>query len=96
MADDTEALFRDWLAEHRGTVPKVARAYTATPADCQDLAPEILLQVWRSLPQFRGQVRSATWCYRVALNTAPGWHRKERRRLTRQRPLPDAETTAAP
>lgn len=95
MADDTEALFRDWLAGHRGTVLKVARAYTRTPADRKDLTQEILLQVWRSLPQFRGEARSATWCYRVALNTALGWKRKERVRQTRHRPLPDAEIVAA-
>ena len=96
MADDADTLFRTWLAEHRGAVLKVARAYTATPADCQDLEQEILLQVWRSLPLFRGQACSATWCYRVALNTALGWHRTERRRRTRHRPLPDVEHLPAP
>jgi RNA polymerase sigma-70 factor (ECF subfamily) len=93
--DDAETLFREWLAEHRGAVLKVARAYTATPEDCQDLAQEILLQVWRSLPQFRGEASSATWCYRVALNTALGWRRKERLRRTLQRPLPDVENVPA-
>ena len=87
--EDAETLFREWLVAHRGAVLKVARAYTLTAEDGQDLAQEILLQVWRSLPQFRGQASATTWCYRVALNTALGWHRKERRRQTRQRPLPD-------
>jgi RNA polymerase sigma-70 factor (ECF subfamily) len=94
--DDAETLFREWLAEHRGAVLKVARAYTVTPEDCQDLAQEILLQVWRSLPKFRGHASSTTWCYRVALNTALGWHRKERLRRTLQRPLPDVENLATP
>jgi DNA-directed RNA polymerase specialized sigma24 family protein len=31
---------------------KVARAYTATSDEFQDLAQEILLQGWRSLPKF--------------------------------------------
>ena len=52
---DPESLFKSWLVEHRGAVLKVARAYTLTAEDCQDLAQEILLQVWRSLPQFQGQ-----------------------------------------
>lgn len=90
MPDDTaDKLFREWLDGHRGAVLKVARAYTLTAEDVRDLAQEILLQVWRSLPQFRGRASATTWCYRVALNTALGWHRKERRRQTRQRPLPD-------
>jgi RNA polymerase sigma-70 factor, ECF subfamily len=82
-----ESLFKSWLIEHEGAVLKVARAYTLTTEDCQDLAQEILLQVWRSLPQFQGRASPATWFYRVALNTALGWHRKERRRRTRQRPI---------
>ena len=82
-----ESLFKRWLIEHEGAVLKVARAYTLTAEDCQDLAQEILLQVWRSLPQFQGRASPATWFYRVALNTALGWHRKERRRRTRQRPI---------
>lgn len=86
---DAETLFKEWLVEHRGAVLKVARAYTITPEEGQDLAQEILLQVWRSLPQFQGRASATTWCYRVALNTALAWHRKERHRLARQRPLLD-------
>ena len=93
MSDENaETLFKDWLVEHRGTVLKVARAYTLTAEDAQDLVQEILLQVWRSLPQFQGHASATTWCYRVALNTALAWHRKERRRHARQRPLLDGET----
>ncbi len=81
------ALFHNWLRDHSAAVVKIARAYTLTSADCQDLAQEILLQVWSSLPQFEGRASPATWFYRVALNTALSWHRKERRRQTRQQPL---------
>jgi RNA polymerase sigma-70 factor (ECF subfamily) len=70
---------------------KVARAYTLAAEDCQDLAQEILLQVWRSLPQFQGRASASTWVYRVALNTALGWHRKEGRRRARQQPLLEPE-----
>lgn len=88
MADeDLESQFKSWLVEHGGAVLKVARAYTLTSEDCQDLAQEILLQVWRSLPQFQGRASAATWIYRVALNTALGWRRKEHRRRARQHPV---------
>ncbi len=85
--ESLESQFKSWLIEHDGAVLKVARAYTLTTEDCQDLAQEILLQVWRSLPQFQGRASATTWFYRVALNTALGWHRKERRRRTRQQPI---------
>ena len=86
-----ESLFKSWLREHGGAVLKVARAYTLTTEDCQDLAQEILLQVWRSLPQFQGRASATTWFYRVALNTALGWHRKEHRRRARQQPILEVE-----
>jgi RNA polymerase sigma-70 factor (ECF subfamily) len=81
--------FLGWLDRHGSIVLKVARAYTRTGADCQDLAQDILLQLWRSSARFEGRASEATWVYRVALNTALGWHRKETRRRARQRPLLD-------
>lgn len=38
-----------------------------------------------------GTASGTTWCYRVALNTALGWHRKEHRRRKRQQPVLAAE-----
>ena len=70
---------------------KVARAYTLNDEECQDLAQEILLQAWRSLPKFEGKASAATWFYRVALHTAMNWHRKDRPRRINQRPLIDVE-----
>lgn len=93
--ENLESLFKSWLIEHNGAVLKVARAYTLTSEDCQDLAQEILLQVWRSLPQFQGRASAATWFYRVALNTALGWHRKEHRRQARQQTIVAVEDLPA-
>ena len=92
MPDErSDTVFMGWLDRHGPTVLKVARAYTRTAADCQDLAQDILLQLWRSAPRFGGRAGEATWVYRVALNTALGWRRKEGRRRSRQRPLLDVE-----
>ena len=87
LNDNRESLFKSWLRDHGGAVLKVARAYTFTTEDCQDLVQEILLQVWRSMPRFQGRASPTTWFYRVALNTALGWRRKERRRQVRQQPI---------
>ena len=89
--ENREALFKTWLHEYGGIVLKVARAYTLTEEECQDLEQEILLQLWRSLPQFQGRASASTWVYRVALNTALSWHRKEGRRRARQQPFLEPE-----
>jgi len=85
----------NWLGEHSAAVMKVARAYTLTSDECQDLAQEILLQAWRSLPNFAGQASPATWFYRVALHTAMNWQRKDKPRRTRQQQLVEVQVLAA-
>ena len=87
LDEDRKSLFMNWLGEHGSSVMKVARAYTLTSEECQDLAQEILLQAWRSLPKFEGKSNAATWFYRVALHTAMNWQRNDKPRRARQLPL---------
>jgi RNA polymerase sigma-70 factor (ECF subfamily) len=62
------------------------------------LAQEIVVQLWRSYPRFDERKSFSTWMYRVAMNVAISFSRRETRR-TRDR-LPDGatvlETIAAP
>ena len=90
-----KALFTNWLEEHSSSVIKVARAYTLTSEETQDLAQEILLQAWRSLPTFEGKASPATWFYRVALHTAMNWHRKDKPRRASQKPLLEVQAVAS-
>ena len=92
LDEDQKSLFMTWLGEHGSSVMKVARAYTLTSDECQDLAQEILLQAWQSLPKFERKASPATWFYRVALHTAMNWHRKDQLRRARQQPLLDVQT----
>ncbi len=59
---------------------KVVRAFAATQQDQEDLLQEIALQLWSSLPAFRGEAKESTWIYRVSFNTALVWKRDEKRR----------------
>ncbi len=94
LDEDQKSVFMTWLGEHGASVMKVARAYTLTSEECQDLAQEILLQAWRSLPKFEGKASAATWFYRVALHTAMNWHRKDKPRRSTQQPLLAVQTVA--
>ena len=75
-----EEIFRRWSSEHLGLILKVVRGFAATPQDQDDLLQDVLLQVWSSIPSFRGEAKETTWIYRVAFNTALAWRRGERRR----------------
>ena len=94
LDQDQKSLFMNWLGEHGSSVMKVARAYTLTSEECHDLAQEILLQAWRSLPNLEHKANAATWFYRVALHTAMNWHRKDRPRRLRQQPLLEVQALA--
>jgi len=83
-------IFDEWLNQHKGILFKIIRAYSFNPSDQDDLFQEISLQVWRSIPEFRGESKPSTWIYRVALYTATVWVRKEKTRLPTQ-PLADIE-----
>ena len=91
---DHKSIFTKWLEEHSSSVVKVARAYTLTSDECQDLAQEILLQAWCSLAKFEGKASAATWFYRVALHTAMNWQRKDRPRRARQQPFLELQDLA--
>jgi RNA polymerase sigma-70 factor (ECF subfamily) len=79
-AQQQEAIFRGWLDAHIGLMLKVVRGCAAAPPDQDDLFQEVLLQLWSSIPAFRGEAKATTWIYRVAWNTALAWRRGERRR----------------
>lgn len=80
---EQECVFQHWLRKHLGLMLKVVRGSASSPQDQDDLLQEVLLQVWLSIPAFRGEARETTWIYRVAFNTAMTWRRTERKRRVR-------------
>lgn len=78
-ANEQEEIFKDWLGQYKGLLFKVVRAYADTPMDMDDLFQEVALQVWKSIPSFKGASAASTWIYRIAINTAINWMRRERR-----------------
>ena len=58
------------IRDHVGILHKVCSVYARSKPDYDDLYQDIVLQLWRSFPSFRGQSRFSTWMYRVALNLA--------------------------
>jgi RNA polymerase sigma-70 factor (ECF subfamily) len=75
--------YHDFLAvieTHKGILYKVARSYAKNTDDHQDLIQEIILQLWRSFEKYDDQYQHSTWIYRIALNVAISFYRKEKRR----------------
>jgi len=51
--------------------------YCNSKEDREDLFQDIVLQLWRAYPTFRGDAKVSTWIYRIAINNAITRLRKE-------------------
>jgi RNA polymerase sigma-70 factor (ECF subfamily) len=88
---EQERVFDGWMSRHRGLLFKVVRAYAFTPQDREDLFQEITTQIWNSIRKFRAESAVTTWLYRIALNTALSWTRKERKHPAQMQTLDGVE-----
>jgi len=66
--------------QHRKILFKIAGSYARHSADREDLVQEMVLQMWRSFERYDPAQRFSTWMYRVALNVAISFYRRETRR----------------
>ena len=75
-----EDRFTQLIKDHEGLLFKVTRMYTERETDQKDLYQEIVFQLWKGFDSFRGEAKASTWMYRVALNTAFTFLRKDKRK----------------
>ena len=68
--------FLDILEKNIGIIIKIARAYSKTLPDKEDLINDITLELWKSFGRFKGDSKISTWIYRIALNTSMNYKRK--------------------
>ncbi len=75
-----EVGFVELVDAHQGLIHKVCILYETDHDAREDLFQEIVLQLWKSFPNFRGDSKITTWMYRIALNTAISALRKYKRK----------------
>lgn len=63
--------------EHKKILYKICNSYCRNRDDREDLAQEIVVQLWRSFDSFDERCRFSTWMYRIALNVAISFYRRE-------------------
>jgi RNA polymerase sigma-70 factor (ECF subfamily) len=78
---EDEKQFISLINEHQGLIHKVCIMYESDRDVRDDLFQEIVLQLWKSYPGFRGESKITTWMYRIALNTAISGYRKQTRKV---------------
>jgi len=70
---DQDRIFNEWLTQYKPLLFKIVRIYSPNRSVDNDLFQEIVIQVWKSVGNYKAQSSVHTWVYRVALNTAIKW-----------------------
>ena len=70
VTSNADEAFLALVNQYQGAIRRVCRTYAATSEDREEIFQEIIYQLWRSFPSYRGESAAMTWVYRVALNTA--------------------------
>ena len=78
-ASPNKEKFIQLVKENKGIVYKVCNAYCHDKNNRDDLAQEILYNLWKSFLSFRTDLKFSTWMYRIALNVAISFYRKEKK-----------------
>ncbi|MEW6306864.1 MAG: RNA polymerase sigma factor [Verrucomicrobiota bacterium] len=81
--DNHDARFLKLIGDNQPRLLKICRVYAWGRADQDDLYQEMVFQIWRALPNLREQAHADTWLYRIALNTAISFVRKDKSRRNR-------------
>ncbi len=75
-----DSQFLALIQTNKKLIYKVCNSYCNNAEDKKDLAQEIIIQLWQSYRKYDDQYKLSTWMYRIALNVAISFYRKEHKR----------------
>ena len=78
------------LEKHKAIIYKITRSYSYEVDERKDLEQEIIIQIWRSLRNYKSDSKLSTWIYRVALNVAISHLRKDDTRKKNIAPMSES------
>lgn len=77
---ELESAFIALVEEHKRIIYKVCYVYAADKENLNDLYQEVVINLWKAYPRFRGECAASTWVYRIGLNTCISFFRKSKSR----------------
>lgn len=80
-------IFLTVIGSNKGIIYKVANSYCRNIEDRKDLVQEIIFQLWKSFDKYDDNFKYSTWMYRISLNVAISFYRKENTRKRISNPL---------
>ena len=74
-----ELEFEQMVRKHRGCIYTVCFMFSKDSDEVNDLFQEVLINLWRGFPTFKGESKVETWIWRVSFNTCISQERKKKR-----------------
>lgn len=68
------------VENYKQVIYKVCYIYATDPDNLNDLYQEVVINLWKAFPRFRGECKVSTWVYRIGLNTCISFFRKSKSR----------------
>jgi len=74
--------FRELVERYQRKIVSVATGMVNNPQDALEIAQETFIKAYENLDRFKGESSFYTWLYRIAVNRAIDFQRRERRHPT--------------
>ncbi len=88
--------FEQIISQHQGILWKVANLYCQNEEDRKDVVQEMQIQLWHSFDKYDSNFKHSTWIYRIALNVAISFYRKNSVKENRTTTLENEEIAVSP
>lgn len=69
-AKGDQSAFSELVTAYERLVYNTAKSKVFSHEDAMDVSQEVFIKIWRSLPNWRGECRFATWIYKVCVNAS--------------------------
>ncbi|MEO0895821.1 MAG: RNA polymerase sigma factor [Bacteroidota bacterium] len=70
MSPKPSPYFQEVYEAHKERIYRMCRGFMASKDDAEDLFQEVMLIIWKKLPDFREEAQLGTWIYRITTNAA--------------------------
>lgn len=79
-----EDKFNKIVEDNSERIKRICCYYNQDEDDCKDIYQEVLVNIWKSLDNFREEAAISTWIYRIAVNTSLSFNGKAYRHMKLQ------------
>lgn len=77
--DNDHKAFAELMDKYQKMVVNTCRGFVSSYQEAEDLAQDVFIELYESLPGFRKEAKVSTWIYRIAVNKSLNYIRKKKR-----------------